>query len=254
MKYLDYFLERMLYSHLESEVQPIIDEINDILLDLTDKNEWSIRGAELTKTTNSSFKVDVKPIGPLKNSGDKLGILVTINKPEGFIRGDSEEVISRVDDYLKPMGWIRRSTNFDGYTLSVIWRWNGRWINESNSVGDNICLDLEDMLLEIGDIHPWKARVYNSKMKKTITVNIRINEDFELEDCISIPYDVIETSWRIVEYMKSLGFTYNVKLTDVNSYDYKTIDVDDLEGMSLCLDELIQLEFFKIVGKKLSNI
>ena len=110
------------YQNLELDVNPIINTINDILLDITDGNEWDVTNGKFSPRSNS-FKVDVKPIGPLKDYNDKLGILIEINKQDGFIRSQDYEVTSRINDYLKSEDYVKRGTRFDGYKLSIVYRW-----------------------------------------------------------------------------------------------------------------------------------
>lgn len=81
----------------ELDAEPIIDTINDILIELTDENEWDMKGGDIS-TRYNGWKVNVQAVGPLKHAADKLGILITITKREGFIRKQSEEVSGRIDD------------------------------------------------------------------------------------------------------------------------------------------------------------
>lgn len=125
-KYESYFGDTQMGRVLqekEIDVQPIIDNINDILIDLTDENNWSISSGKYS-VDDLGWKVSVKPVGPLNNINDKLGILIEISKSEGFIRKQSEEVYDRIDDYLKSLGYKNRLNQFDGYRLQLIYRWN----------------------------------------------------------------------------------------------------------------------------------
>jgi len=120
MKHLKRYNEGFI-ENLELDVNPIIDDINDILIELTDENDWDMdKGKHIPR--EGSWKVNVQAVGPLKDYNDKLGILITIGKSEGFIRKQSEEVSSRIDDYLKSLGYKNKRNNFDGYNLVLLYR------------------------------------------------------------------------------------------------------------------------------------
>lgn len=113
---------------VETEIEPIVDTINDILLDLTDENDWDMKGSDISARDNG-WKVNVEGVGPLKNYQDKLGVLIQITKSEGFIRKQADEVSGRIDDYLKSLGYKLSVNKFDGYTLYLIYRYNYNSVN-----------------------------------------------------------------------------------------------------------------------------
>lgn len=99
----------------EKDVFPIIDMVNDILLELTDEKY------DLPK---ERFRVKVEAIGPIHKYTDKLGIVIRIRRDDGFILKDIEEVVNRIDSYLESEGYHKSGrVSFDGYDYGMIYRY-----------------------------------------------------------------------------------------------------------------------------------
>ena len=118
MKYIklyEVFAAEKPLSEYEDEVFPLIDTINDILLELSDEN-WDEQ--------KDRFKFRVEAIGPIKSKDDKLGISLNIHRDSGFIRSDVYPIIDRITSYLNSEGYTKRGMDiFDGYNCNVIYRY-----------------------------------------------------------------------------------------------------------------------------------
>ncbi len=245
MKYLkSYKIYEDKFQKQEEEVQPIIDTINDILIELTDNNDWDIIKGHFSERSNS-FKVDVKNIGPLKNKNDRLGILVSINKSDGFIRTQSEEVVNRINDYLGSFlsqeGYRNRGYNFDGYTLTITYRWKG--INESinrDSLIDlinDICLELSDKGFHGRDIDDVRVQNVDSTSRK-LSHGVIFIQKYKFETYSFKFSEISESIYRLkdaigIDNMENINYELFTTPGVFPSWGYKKFSKDDISNETI---------------------
>jgi hypothetical protein len=239
-----------------------IEPKDDIKLNILSKKKRGYFNGTIVKFY-VDINIDRRICQDVKRSGS---ILYPVSLPEWFI-----ETCKRIDDFMESEGfrtspsinylggswenflYIEDLNDCVGYINKVRLDFipYSKPIDESFSNELEIIQDLKDICLDINDLPKWRADVSIFKEKINAVIKLSKNESDDIDETsgVNINSDVCNAIYRMVRYMRELGFSYEIKWGDF--MDYITIDVlIDIEEIELYPTEKIIVEFERDYWKR----